>query len=381
MGIFGKAKGLQKRLLVKFVYQLAKRKPLINSVLFESFSGKQVGDSPLDLALGLQKSHPDLELFWSVGKPGAIVPNGMKGMKQGSVAWLRVLARSKFLVNNANFPSYFRKREGQVYLQTWHGTPLKLIGLDVKTDRTSSVYQETMKRESQYWDFLLSPSSYCSDIFPKAFSTDAKLLELGYPRNDRLAAIDNADRQAIREKLGVTDPQVKLVLYAPTWRDNNRGVNGGWESVDYLNENSKLPPGFMLLYRGHTNTHSSHQRRPSQNAIDVTFYPDVAELFIASDVLITDYSSVMFDFSVTGKPVIFLAPDIEHYESDRGFYFDLRETAIGPIYKSAPEAIGALTDLANISKTYSEKYRAWQSKFNSKDDGNAANRVIKAVWL
>jgi CDP-glycerol glycerophosphotransferase len=237
-----------------------------------------------------------------------------------------------------------------------------------------------MKREADYWDYLISPSPYCSQILPKAFNTEAKVLELGYPRNDRLAQIKAPERQAIREKLGITDPELTLVLYAPTWRDTNRGTRGGWESVDYLNEYSELPPGFKLLFRGHSNTHASHEKRQSQNAIDVTFYPDVADLFIAADVLITDFSSVMFDFSVTGKPLIFLAPDLEHYESHRGFYFDFRQAAIGPICKDASEAIKALTELPSMSTLYAEKYRAWQEKFNSKDDGNSAIRVIKAVW-
>jgi CDP-glycerol glycerophosphotransferase len=135
-----------------------------------------------------------------------------------------------------------------------------------------------------------------------------------------------------------------------------------------------------LLYRGHANTHASHKKRAADNVIDVTLYPDVANLFIAADVLVTDYSSVMFDFSVTGKPIIFLTPDIENYERDRGFYFDFRSEAPGPILLSAPEVLEALTKLPKLSKDYAEKYRAWRDKFNPKDDGNATARVIKAVW-
>jgi CDP-glycerol glycerophosphotransferase len=352
-------------------------KPLKDAVLFETFSGKQVGDSPLAIALELQKSHPNLTLIWSIAKSELSVPSGMVGLVHGTPAWYRALATSKYLVNNANFPAYFRKRSGQTYLQTWHGTPLKMIGNDIKTDRTSSVYQQTMKREAGYWDYLISPSPFCTEIFPKAFGSKAKVLELGYPRNDSLVNINEATRNNIRARLGVDDPSLKLVLYAPTWRDTSRGANGGWESVNYLNENSGLPSGFKLLYRGHSNTHASHQKRTSESTIDVTFYPNIAELFIAADVLITDYSSVMFDFSVTGKPMIFLTPDIENYEADRGFYFDFRHTAPGPICLNASEAIDDLTRLGN---DYAKKYSEWQKKFNHQDDGFAASRVVKAIW-
>lgn len=377
MNIVRKFSNLFQRVSRRLNYTGQLSKPLRDSVLFETFSGKQVGDSPLAIALELQKSHPNLTLFWSVAKSNLPVPSGMVGLVHGSPAWYRALATSKFLVNNANFPAYFRKRSGQIYLQTWHGTPLKMIGNDIKTDRTSSVYQQTMKREAGYWDYLISPSPFCSEIFPKAFATEAKVLEVGYPRNDSLVKISDVARNNIRVKLGVDDPNLKLVLYAPTWRDTTRGANGGWESVNYLNENSVLPSGFTLLYRGHSNTHASHQKRSSESVIDVTFYPNIAELFIAADILITDYSSVMFDYSVTGKPMIFLAPDIEHYESDRGFYFDFRKSAPGPICLNAEDAIQALSA---SQADFASKYTDWQKKFNSKDDGLAASRVVKAIW-
>jgi CDP-glycerol glycerophosphotransferase len=380
MNLFAKAKSFKARLARKLVYLPSRSKPLQQSVLFESFSGKQVGDSPLDIAVELQKTHPELSLIWTITPGQNQAPAGMVGLKQGSTRWLKALARSKYLVNNANFPSYFRKRDGQIYLQTWHGTPLKMIGNDIRNNRTSKVYQDTMIRESGYWDYLISPNAYCSKIFPKAFNSKAQLLEVGYPRNDRLISLASDERQSIRQSLGVSDPSQTLVLYAPTWRDAERGSKGGWEAVDYLDENSQLPTGYTLLYRGHANTHASHKKRTADNVIDVTLYPDVANLFIAADVLVTDYSSVMFDFSVTGKPIIFLTPDIESYERDRGFYFDFRSEAPGPILLSAPEVLEALTKLPKLSKDYAEKYRAWRDKFNPKDDGNATARVIKAVW-
>jgi CDP-glycerol glycerophosphotransferase len=354
--------------------------PLSDSVLFEAFSGKQIGDSPLAIAMELQKSHPELKLYWSTTSKTTELPEGMTALRHGSAAWYRALATSKYLVNNANFPAYFRKREGQTYLQTWHGTPLKMIGQDIRNDRTSSTYQQTMKREADYWDYLISPSAYCTEIFPKAFATKAKVLELGYPRNDTLKNVSTETRNDIRRKLGVTDPKRKLVLYAPTWRDSARGSKGGWESVNYLSHETKLPEGFTLLYRGHANTHASHQAKNTADLIDVTFYPNIADLFIAADALVTDYSSVMFDFSVTGKPMVFLTPDLREYETDRGFYFDFRTQAPGPICSTAKEVNQALVDVEPNQAVFSKKYAAWKNQFNPKDDGQAAKRVVSAVW-
>ena len=380
MSLVSKVKALRGRAIRKVFYTNNRTKPLQASVLFESFGGKQVGDSPLELALELQKTHPELKLFWTTTPGKNQAPKGMTGLKQGSPQWLKVLATSTYLVNNANFPSYFRKRQGQIYLQTWHGTPLKMIGNDIKNDRTSKTYQQTMSREAGYWDYLISPSEFCSNIFPKAFATKAKLVELGYPRNDRLSQINDESRTSIRTKLGVTDPNLKLVLYAPTWRDTSRGKSGGWESVNYLNENSQLPEGFKLLYRGHSNTHASHESKSVNETIDVTFYPSIADLFIAADVLITDYSSVMFDFSVTGKPMIFLTPDISDYETDRGFYFNFREQAPGPICLNSEDAMKALSNLDSDRKKFAKKYEQWNKQFNPMDDGKATERTVKTVF-
>jgi CDP-glycerol glycerophosphotransferase len=147
-----------------------------------------------------------------------------------------------------------------------------------------------------------------------------------------------------------------------------------------MDEDIELPPGFQMLYRGHTNTHAAHKTKVAGGAIDVTKYPDVTELYLAADILITDFSSVMFDFTVTGKPVLFLAPDLERYRAERGFYFDFEATAPGPILKTDSEVVAALARIDEISAEYSVKYRAWQQKFNSLEDGKAAARVADIVF-
>ena len=361
--------------------------PLRNAVLFEAFDGKVVGDSPLEIFNALKIARPDLEFFWTV-KKGVAAPAGSIGLKYGSREWLNILATAKYLINNSAFPWYFKKVSGQVYLQTWHGTPLKRLVRDIEAGKVSAQYLSTMRKESAAWDFLISPSAYATKCFETAFGFPiaggrGKVLEVGYPRNDKLNAPAEErakTRERVRKQLGVKNAQTQLVLYAPTWRDTNRNAVGTLQTVNHIDAATKLPTGFQLAYRGHSMTLDAHNSKTANGAIDVTDYPDITELYLAADVLITDYSSVMFDFAVTGKPMIFLTPDIEKYVSDRGFYFDFVAEAPGPICHTTAEVIGALENINDVAKQYAKGYKAWQAKFNPLEDGQATERVLAEVF-
>ncbi|MEN9713781.1 MAG: hypothetical protein RLZZ164_445 [Actinomycetota bacterium] len=354
------------------------KEPLREAVLFQSFEGKVIGDSPLDIFRELKTVRPDLEFIWTEGANSA-APEGSRGVRFGSSQWLDALATSRYLVNNNTFPWYFKKVEGQVYLQTWHGTPLKRLGKDIANGALTKSYTDLMARETAAWDYLVSPSNFYSSAMASAFGYRGKVLEVGYPRNDRLSAATDQQRSELRRKLGVHDPSTVLVMYAPTWRNYERTATGSWRSVNYLDENTTLPDGYRLVFRGHTNTHSNHKGHST--AIDATHYPDVTELYLACDVLVTDYSSMMFDFSITGKPMLFLAPDLERYKSEQGFYFDFENNAPGPILNTAEEVISALHRIDAISLEYQERYVAWQQQFNALESGNAAKRVVAEVFL
>jgi CDP-glycerol glycerophosphotransferase len=365
--------------LRKWQYRPQATRTLKNQVLFESFQGKVIGDNPLDIFNELKRARPDLKFLWTTG-PNTQAPEGAKGVRFASREWLDALATSKYLVNNTNWPWYFRKVTGQVYLQTWHGTPLKRLGRQIPNNNLTKSYLDTMDREAAAWDYLISPNPFCTEVFPQAFGYSGRILETGYPRNDRLSTSSGADRQRIRESIGVANPATIVVMYAPTWRDYKRSATGNWESVTFMDKDIELPEGFQMIYRGHTNTHAAHKAEVAGRAIDVTKYPDVTELYLAADVLITDFSSVMFDYTVTGKPIMFLAPDLERYRAERGFYFDFETEAPGPILKTDQEVLVALTKLETISSEYHAKYRAWQQKFNSLEDGQAAKRVVDTVF-
>ncbi len=356
------------------IYRFFRSSKLSDSILFESFQGKVIGDNPYAIFQEVLLRNPSFELLFTTGSKTK-APEGAKGVRHGSIAWLKALASSKVLVNNTNFPGYFRKRPGQVYIQTWHGTPLKRLGRDIVDIVPTGSYLRMMDREASYWDFLVSPSAYCSEIFPSTFGYKGTILETGYPRNDIL--INQASkRDLIRRSLGIADGQ-KVVLYAPTWRDSQRTATGNWKPVNFLP--GSLGDNATVLFRGHTNTHSAHTAQIARGTIDVTNYKNVAELYLAADVLVTDYSSSMFDFSVTGKPIIFLAPDFDDYVAKRGFYFDFEQLAPGPILTDSSFLRKALESIDSQKSEYGQRYLAWQMKFNKLEDGLASKRVVDAT--
>jgi len=356
------------------IYRLLSRSKLSNSILFESFQGKVIGDNPYAIFQEVLSRNPSFELLFTTGSKTK-APEGAKGVRHGSIAWLKALASSKVLINNTNFPGYFRKRPGQVYIQTWHGTPLKRLGRDIVDVVPTGSYLRMMDREASYWDYLVSPSVYCSEIFPSTFGYKGTILETGYPRNDIL--INQASkRDLIRRSLGIADGQ-QVVLYAPTWRDSQRTATGNWKPVNFLP--GSLGDNVTVLFRGHTNTHSAHTAQVARATIDVTNYKNVAELYLSADVLVTDYSSSMFDFSVTGKPMIFLAPDFDDYVAKRGFYFDFEQLAPGPILRDSSFLRKALESIDSQKSEYAQRYLAWQMKFNKLEDGLASKRVVDAT--
>ena len=358
-----------------FVYRVFSRSKLSNSILFESFQGKVIGDNPYAIFSEVLSRNPSFELLFTVDSKTKS-PEGAKGIKHGSIAWLKALATSRVLVNNTNFPGYFRKRSGQRYIQTWHGTPLKRLGRDIVDVVPTGSYLKMMDREASFWDFLISPNPYCTEILGKTFGYSGQILETGYPRNDVL--ISGKDkRDLVRKSLGILDANQQVVLYAPTWRDSKRTATGNWKPVNFLN--GSLGPNVTVLFRGHTNTHSAHSSKVTGGAIDVTNYKNVAELYLAADVLVTDYSSSMFDFSVTGKPMIFLAPDFDEYVAKRGFYFDFEQLAPGPILRDSSFLRKSLESIDSQKGEYLQRYLAWQQKFNKLEDGLASKRVVDAT--
>jgi CDP-glycerol glycerophosphotransferase len=365
-------------------YPRACSQPLADLAVFDSFSGRGCSDNPLAIYTELRRSHPDLDCAW-VSLDGNIpVPDGARAVVLDSQAHYAALAQARYVIFNDMLPRWFSKRDGQICLQTWHGTPLKRIGLDVDRPQfvSSLIYPDLLRADVAHWDLLLSPNSFSTPIFRRAFGFAGEILESGYPRNDALHRPGQAERSAaIRRRLGLPAGK-RVVLYVPTWRDDAAAEIGGRyrfdPKLDLDAAAAALGDDHVLLIRLHTQVKNTLPDTAAGGfAINVTRYPDITDLYLISDVLITDYSSAMFDFAGTGRPMLFFTYDLDSYRDKlRGFYFDFEATAPGPLLRTSAEVIDALADIGPVERSFKGAYSAFAARYCSLDDGHAAARAV-----
>ena len=270
-------------------------------------------------------------------------------------------------------------------MQTFHGYPFKLMGHAHWTKlRFTSLRIESFDRRATEWDYLVSPASYATPLLRRDFRYDGKVLEVGYPRNDVLrSSAAPGIRRSVRQQLGIREGQT-AVLYAPTFRDYLSTDDNSAPSVDFLDVErlmEELGDDFVLLMRGHAfNARASDVTHSGSNVIDVTRYPDVADLYLAADAAIADYSSLRFDFGITGKPMIFLVPDLDRYIEARGWLFDYEPTAPGPFAMGTDDVVASLQRLDEVELEHRDAYRRFQTDYLDLDDGGAAARLVDQVF-
>ncbi|MGI9155260.1 MAG: CDP-glycerol glycerophosphotransferase family protein [Marmoricola sp.] len=344
------------------------------TVLLESFHGRFVGDNPAAIGRELAGRGLPLDLAWVVDDPGVNVPEGARAVPYRTQAWVDALADAHGYVANAAAPTWFRKADGQFHLQTWHGTPLKKIGEDRGPgDFNTWRHRRHIAGQSASWDAMISPSPYCTEIFRSAFRYDGPMLEIGYPRNDVLVCAEGPQLRArTRHRLGLTDHD-RVLLYAPTWREYLGVHEAKPLFLDPVQLLAELPDAVVLV-RGHYNATRQPDVFPDRpRIIDVTRYPDVAELYLAADWLVTDYSSVMFDFALTDKPMVLLTPDLDRYRDvERGFYFDIETDPPGPMVGTTGEVMERLSG----PDEHAGARARFRERFCPYDDGHAAARAV-----
>ncbi|NAS27194.1 glycosyl transferase [Herbidospora sp. NEAU-GS84] len=374
--------------LSRTFYPAEKAKPIRQATVYASFDGRSYSDNPRAIYEERVRRGDEGEHIWVV-RDGAFVPPGSAELglgegivptvvREGSREHYEALARARYIVANQFLPPWFRARDDQVYVQTWHGTPVKHIGRDLphmRREPRPPVYAR-QTTEVRQWDLLISQSPWASGVLRKAFGYEGELLECGNPRNDVLFHRD-ALAPAIRRRLGIPEGK-RVVLYAPTFRDWDR--RNAAVKLDLADAQRALGDDHVVLVRGHMMQAFPHVQSLGGFAIDVTTYPDMADLLVIADVLVTDYSSSMFDFVATGRPIVLFTPDIDKYKTNRGLYLDLEAQRPGPRLASSAEVVEVLRTIDSVSVRLADRYAAFARTYAPHDSGKATARLVDHVF-
>lgn len=371
-------------------------RPIIkNTVLFRSFNG-QYNDNPKYVSEELHQRRPDVKIVWATGdSPPESFPDYVMTVPIDSSEYARYIARAEVVVDNycgcrtnylgSNNPVkrmvfrlLSRKRRGQLCISTWHGTPLKRIALDEPQYRTAKFARGYFNS-----DLILSGSDLSGKAYRTAFAWRGEILDCGTPRNDILL---RGEPDVIKKRLGLPENK-RVLLFAPTFR-NDVFMSGIYQlrELDIPRLLSALSERFggewRFVFRSHnlvTRSVSAEGVFDNGEIINGNASDDMAEYLLTADVLLTDYSSSMFDFMLTGRPIFLYAPDLEEYKnSERGFYLDIEETP-PPLAKTAEDV------LKNIKlfdkESYEKKVDDFLRKIGNKERGEASritvDRIIK----
>mgnify|MGYP001061479598 CR=1 FL=1 len=394
-------------------------------VVFECYAGRGYTCSPRALYQSMLKSEEfsDFEFIWVLRRDdidllrAVSVPEGRRDddlcqaalkrfgedsiselrqatlVEFGSAAYQETYARAGTWVSNYILPAHLHAREGQRYLQTWHGTPLKRLGCDLSADKRSAMFtvdeiHRRYRREGQRLTWLICPSSFACDRLASAFDIvderrSSTMICEGYPRNDSLYNRVRGRSDEFRRRLGVPNGN-RVLLYAPTFRDDQRTVGVGYTlsnlpDFDLLAEH--LKDTHTILFRGHYLLADEFDfERYSGFVIDASRVSEINDLYVISDMLVTDYSSVFFDYANLERPIVFYMHDLERYRSElRGFYLHLDELP-GPITHTTTGLLEAIRAEEQPDSWRTDRLRAFRSRFAPLDDGGAAERVIDHLF-
>lgn len=374
----------------KYLYQkvFQKMKLRENMVVFESFLGRSYSDSPKYIFEYLNQREPGrYKCIWILNKKISL-PYPAKCIRRYSFRYFYYVARAKYFVFNNRQSRDFVKRDGMVFLETWHGTPLKKLALDLGEVMASSpLTKQEVYHHACEWDYLIAPNRFSADIFRRCFLYKGKLLETGYPRNDilHLGMKERQERAGkTRNALGIPGGR-KVILYAPTWRDDEYYAPAKHSfhlQMDLGMMQRELGSDYVLLLRTHYYVAERLELSEYRGFVyNVSGHDDIAELYLAADLLITDYSSVFFDYANLRRPILFFTYDLEKYRDIlRGFYIDMEEELPGPMLFTTQEIIDTIGNLDQMQERYKDRYNIFYEKYCGWEDGNASQRVVDTVF-
>lgn len=365
-------------------------------VMFGAYNGRSYVCTPKAVYEYMVSSgrYPDYHFVWMFDHPEEHRdleknPNTTI-VKSQSAACEKYLHQAKYWIFNFRAMDQWIPAADQVYVQCWHGTPLKRLGYDITNSDNAmnsvAEIQEKYRTDTQRFDYLLSPCRFSSEKFRSAWHLDAlgksdAILEIGYPRNDFLSTYTQEDVQRVKERLGLGGTTKKIILYAPTWRDNQHDAASGYvyqNPVDFDQLRAALGEEYIILFRAHYLVANSFDFEAYKGFVyDVSGYDDINELYILADLLVTDYSSVFFDYAILERPMIFYMYDMEEYRDEmRGFYLDVSELP-GPIVRTEEELAQAVHHADSAQNR--AVLEAFNAKFNYLNDGKAAQRLAEKV--
>ncbi len=369
------------------------------TIMFCVFNGKSYTCSPKAIYEYMIKSeeYKEYKFIWafkSVEKYNFLEKNrNTKVVKMNSKEYKKYLAKAKYWIFNYKIPDYLYPKKEQVFVQCWHGTPLKRLGCDLEHfDNVLNTMEGMKKRykiEASKFSYFISPSKFASEKFISAWNLkeigkENIIIEEGYPRNDFLYNYTEQDVDKIKKELGIEKETRKIILYAPTYRSDQHETGVGYtykEEVDFSRLQEEIGDKYIILFRPHYFIANSFDFEKYNGFVyNVSEIDDINELYIISDMLITDYSSVFFDYANLKRPMIFYMYDLEHYKDEsNGFYIDLKELP-GNIVKTQEDLEKEILAL-DKNFVYDEKYKKFNEKYNYLDDGNASMRVVEKIIL
>ena len=364
-------------------------------IIFSAFQGRLYACSPKAIYeyMLTAPEFKDFTFIWAFNMPDSkrkfFSDGRTKLVKYNSEEFKKYLASSKYWVFNFKTTEDFVKREEQIFIQCWHGTPLKRLGCDIEIEGNKATKKDDIHQsyidDAKKYNYFISPSKYCTEKFCSSFGLDKLnkeniIIEKGYPRNEYLFRYTDEMQRKIKKELGIPENK-KVIMYAPTFRDNKYtpGVGHTYDlGINLLRLKDKLSSEYVILFRLHYLLAEVLDFSQFKNFVyDVSKYDDVNELYIISDLLITDYSSVFFDYANLKKPVLFYMYDLEEYQNNiRDFYIDICELP-GPIVENEKELINNIKNIEEISKDYRKKYEEFRVKYNYLDGKDVTEKVVR----
>ncbi|WP_338211553.1 CDP-glycerol glycerophosphotransferase family protein [Lactiplantibacillus paraxiangfangensis] len=375
---------------MKRLFKMGHRQFDATTIIFESFGGRQVSDSPLAIYELFKKLYPGFRYIWSVEREA--VPyckaNGIPYVVRQTARWARTLEKAQYWISNARFPAWVRKPKYVTYIQTWHGTPLKKLGLDIENvampGTNTAAYHRNFVSEANRWDALVSPNDYSTQIFRSAFGFKNQILKVGYPRNDELINSSPEDVTALKQQLGIPLDK-KVVLYAPTYRDNQFAEKGKYTfelPFSLADFRERFGQDAVLILRMHyLISNALDVSDYSDFVYDLSSYPNISDLYLVSDLLITDYSSVFFDYAYLQRPILFYPYDYHLYKDElRGFYLDYEKDLPGKIAQNEADLLDNVEEfLQRPDMSQDPQFQKFYDRFCAINDGLASFKVVNYV--